>query len=185
LSQSEADVFLQRCRQGDARALEALVQAHHPAVYRMALSLLDDPAEADEAAQESLIAAVRGLASFRGEAALTAWLYRITLNVCRGQLRKRLTRERLQRLWRSVMRVEAAVVHPEAVAVQNDADRRLWAVVQALPEREREAVVLRYYHQLLIGEMARVLAVTERTVHNRLHAAHERLRARLGDEADL
>jgi RNA polymerase sigma-70 factor (ECF subfamily) len=51
--------LIERCRAGDALAIEALVRAHEQAVYRLALSMLDDPAEADEAAQDSFVAALR------------------------------------------------------------------------------------------------------------------------------
>ncbi len=57
--------------------------------------------------------------------------------------------------------------------------------VQVLPEPQRLVVVLRYYHDLRLTEIAKLLKVTERTVHNRLHAAHQTLRQTLGDRTDL
>lgn len=168
--------LLALCQAGDGQALAQLLQTHRPALFRLALSLLDDAAEADEATQEAWLAALRALPSFRGEAALSTWLYRITLNVCRGKLRQRRARQRLQQVLTALFRWNTEAVHPEETAFQQDADRALWAAICALPEAEREVIVLRYYHAHSISELAQVLNVSERTVHNRLHNAHQRLR---------
>lgn len=71
--------LLSRCQNGDSLAIEALVRTYTSLVYQLALSALDDPAEADEATQDALVAALRKLDSFRGQAKFTIWLYTITL----------------------------------------------------------------------------------------------------------
>ncbi len=175
--------LLQRCRAGDAEAINELIAAHRPAVYRLALSLLDDSAEADEAAQDSLLRAVNALSAYRGDAAFTTWLYAITLNLCRMRLRQRRARERLTRVlvW---LRLNEPTATPEDTAAQNERDAAVWAALRALPDDWREAIVLRYYHDWPIAEMARLARVSERTIHTRLSRAHERLRALLKDKAD-
>jgi RNA polymerase sigma-70 factor (ECF subfamily) len=176
---SEQTQLLALCRAGDEQALTQLLTAQRPKLFRLALSILDDAAEADEATQEAWLAARRALPSFRGEAALSTWLYRITLNVCRSKLRKQRARQRLQQVLTVVFRWEAEVVHPEEAAFQLEADRALWAAIRALPDTEREVIVLRYYHAHPIAEVAQILNVSERTVHNRLHAAHQKLRSKV------
>ena len=69
--------------------IEALVAAHYPYIHRLATSILDDHHEADDAAQDTFIAACRTLDTYRGEANLKTWLTAIALNVCRSRLRKR------------------------------------------------------------------------------------------------
>ncbi len=83
--------IVQGCLDGEQTAIEALVRAYEKDLYRLSLSILDDPAEAEEATQDAFLAALKALASYRGEAALGTWLYRITLNVCRTRLRRRRT----------------------------------------------------------------------------------------------
>ena len=78
--------WLEQCREGDALAIERLVQTYQQDVYRMALSILDDPDDADDATQEVFLSALRGLASFRENASLKTWLFSITINVCRSRL---------------------------------------------------------------------------------------------------
>lgn len=154
----------------------------------MALSMLDDPAEADEAAQDALMRALGGLNSYRGDSAFTTWLYTITLNVCRRRLRQRRARERLlgplQALlhWRQPAPAER---RPEAIAAQHEADATVWRAIQTLNDRWREPIVLRYYHDLPIADIARLVGVSERTIHTRLSAAHDRLKVLLDGKVDL
>jgi RNA polymerase sigma-70 factor (ECF subfamily) len=173
---------LERCRAGDAAAVEALVRAHQGAVYRLALSVLDDPAEADEATQDTFLAALRALPGYRGEAAFTTWLYRIALNASRDRLRRRGAWQRL--LGR--LRPPPAAPDPrpvEAAAGGRERQAAIWRAVQALGEKHRLPIVLRYYHDLPVAEIAHLLRLSEGTVHSRLSIARDRLRAAL--QADL
>ncbi len=173
--------LVEACRAGDPAAIEALVCAHQGRVYRLALSVLDDPAEADEAAQDALVAALRALDSYRGDAAFTTWLYAITMNVCRGHLRRRRARERLHQALQAVFRLRGGPDDPEDRTVRREADRGLWRAIQALGEKHRLPVILRYYHELSIAEIAQVLGISEGTVHSRLYTARERLKEALCD----
>jgi RNA polymerase sigma-70 factor, ECF subfamily len=161
------------------------VNTYRPAVFRLALSFLNDPAEADDAAQEAFVAALRALPSYRGDSAFTTWLYVITANVCRGRLRKRRVRERLAQTLRVLLhRGGVGAGQPEEQALRGEAQAAIARAVKALPEPQRLVVVLRYYHELRLAEIAAVLQVSERTVHNRLHAAHERLHTTLNGKVD-
>jgi RNA polymerase sigma-70 factor (ECF subfamily) len=180
LSQTAPTHLLANCQAGDVQAIAELVEAYRPALFRLALSILDDPAEADEAAQDAFVAALGALGGYRREAAFSTWLYAITVNVCRGRLRRRGARQRLRRALEALLRLNPGhPPRPEEHALQAEARADVWQAVQALPEPQRLAVVLRYYHDLRLGEIAAVLGVTERTVNNRLRAAHARLRGQL------
>ncbi len=168
--------LLQRCEAGEVNAIEEFVYTYQPTAYRLALSILDDPAEADEAAQDALVTALDHLGAFRGEAAFTTWLYTLTLNLCRKRLRKRRSYERLVRLLREVFQLHAETQHPETEVQKIEADAAIWSAIRRLDEHQREAIVLRYFHDLPIANISQVTGVSERSVHNRLHAAHDRLR---------
>lgn len=184
MDHSDTIQWISRCRAGDSDAIESLVRRHQSLVHRLAVSILDDPAEADEATQDVFVAAIDRLDSYRGESSFTTWLYAIALNVCRGRLRKRRVRERLAQAVHALFRVSAdAEAHPEQVVVQREADEALWQAIRALDDSLREVVILRYYHELRLDDVARVVGVSERSVRNRLHAAHERLRNRLGERS--
>jgi RNA polymerase sigma-70 factor (ECF subfamily) len=176
--------LITRCREGDESAVEILVSVYQKSTYRLALSILEDPSEAEEAAQDALLAALGALDSYRGEASLNTWLHAITINVCRSRLRKRQTWERLINSLRAIFRTSGETsLPPEDVAILNETDRALWQAVHALDEKHRLPVILRYYHDCSIAEIARILNVNEGTIHSRLSIARDRLRSML--EASL
>ncbi len=183
MSRTETLQLLQLYQAGDFAAVEMFVRAHQRAVYRLALSILDDPAEAEEATQDALVAAIGALDSYRGDSAFTTWLYAITLNTCRGRLRKHRSRDRLMETLRSIFRLGGDTTpHPEEAAIRSEADAAVSRAVSALDEKHRLPVILRYYNELSVAEIARLLDISEGTVHSRLYTARERLRAMLKAE---
>jgi len=160
--------------------IERLMQAYYPYIRRLALSILDDESEADDAAQETFIAACRSLESFRGEASPRTWLTRIAINSCRGRLRKRKVLQTLQSTLQNLHLLRTAPVSPEENALQNESDRRLWQAVDQLDEKHRLALILRYVHELTVPEIAAALDTNAGTVHSRLHYARKWLHAELG-----
>ena len=180
-----AELITRSCG-GDPIAIESLVHAYSSSVHRLALSVLDDPAEADKAAQDALMIAVNRLHSYRGEASFTTWLFAITLNVCRGRLRKHRARERLAQVLHVLFRVnDETPDHVERQVIDRENDAAVWQAIKALKDKEREVVVLRYYHQLRQADIAQVLGVSDRTVRTRLSSAHETLRALLNGKVDV
>lgn len=161
---------------GEVGAIEEFARTYLPYAYRLALSILDDPAGADDVAQDTLLTALERLPSFRGEAAFTTWLYTITLNLCRKRLRKRRSRARLMRLLPQIFNMHAETQHPETEVQKVEADADLWRAIRRLTDLQREVIVLRYYHDLPIAKISRTTGVSDRTVRNRLRAALERLR---------
>jgi len=171
--------LVELCRTGDQIAIERLVRTHQSAVHRLALSVLDDPSEAEEATQDAFVAALKALESYRQEAAFTTWLYAITLNVCRGRLRQRRMRERVVMVQKWFGVGSSASPSPEGAAITTERDSALWQAIQNLGEKHRLPIILRYYHDLSVTEIAQTLDINEGTVHSRLNTAREQLRVRL------
>jgi len=165
---------------GERPGIDSLVGAHYEYVRRLALSILDDAHEAEDAAQEAFIAAARALPGFRGQSAPKTWLTAITVNVCRGRLRRWKRRLALQAALQALHLSSEPHADPEGAAIQNEADSQLWREVDALDEKHRLPVVLRYVHELTIPEIAASLSLSEGTVHSRLHYARQKLLSRLG-----
>ena len=159
--------------------LEDMVIQYHPQVYRLALSILNHPDDAEDAAQEAMIAAVRSLKDFRGDASLRTWLFAIAINTCRRYLRKRGTRRALMDALSMVATQAARIPSPEDATSQREEDRQLWSAVDSLDEKHRLPVILRYAHDMPVHEISRVLGISEGTVHSRLFYAREKLQARL------
>jgi RNA polymerase sigma-70 factor (ECF subfamily) len=171
--------WLEQCREGDSLAIEKMVHTYQKDVYRLALSILDDPEEAEDGTQETFLAALRALSSFREDAAFKTWLFSITINVCRSRLRRGKNRGRLQQILQSLFHLRGEVEHPEIKAMQNQADAELWYAIRHLDEKQRIPIVLRYYHDLQIADIATMLNIPPGTVHSRLNHARKKLRALL------
>ena len=130
--------LLAQCRAGDRVAVEQLVRDYQPQLFRLALSILDDgsqngSADAQEVTQDALLAALRSLDSYRGEARLSTWLYSITLNLCRNRLRARRRRERVRSIFeRLTSPIDASPSRPEDVLIQKQTDLNLFDIVQSL-----------------------------------------------------
>ena len=169
--------LISQCLAGDAYAIEMLVRQYETCVFRLALSIVGDQAEANEITQETFISALRSLSSYQEKKSFKAWLYAITLNHSRSVLRKRRSLARLGTVLTSIFRVETQKqVLPEDALIQNEAEAILWKSLNQLDERFRTVVVLRYFHELSIAEISEILSVNEGTIHSRLHSAREKLR---------
>ena len=179
-SLTQAEIWM---AQNDAAVTaEMLVSQYGAYVRRLALSILDDPAEADDITQETLIAACSGLSTFRGQADLRTWVASIVINKSRSHLRRRKARQFLQNTLESLHLLGEQSLSPEQAVVRSQADRQLWQAVDALGEKHRLPVILRYVHQLSVPEIAGILEISEGTVHSRLHYARQRLQEQLGSD---
>lgn len=159
-----------------------LVHQYEIGVFRLALSIVGDPAEANEIMQETFIAALRSLPAYEEKKSFRAWLYTIALNHSRSHLRKRRVLERLRTTLTAIFQVERQKqISPEEAVVQNEKEAQIWKALNQLDERHRTVVVLRYFHGLPVTEISEVLSVNEGTIHSRLHTARARLRGALKD----
>jgi len=159
--------------------IEHLVREHYTYIRRLALSILDDPDEAEDAAQEAFIAANRSLDKFRGDSRPRTWLTAITVNACRGRLRKRKARQGLQNVLQALHLAQSQPASPEEAAIQQDVQRSLRQAVAALDDRHRLPILLRYVHGLSVPEIAASLHTNPGTIYSRLHYARRMLIAHL------
>ena len=165
-----SDVELVRqFKHGDAGAFDAIVLRFQDRVFRLACGwLYDEQSEAD-VTQEVFVRGFRGLRSFRFRAAPFTWLYRTTRNVCNEFNRQR-----------QVDPLDEEPVDPDSVPERDvaalDSARRVRELVQKLPERQREVVVLRIFEDLSIRETAQSMGCREGTVKALLHKALARLK---------
>lgn len=140
--------------------LDEVFAKHGPAVYRRARRLLGNHADAEEAAQEVFIRALRGAESFQGQSQVTTWLYRITTHYCLNLIRDRKRRREL---------FEQNVMHEPQGEPASPGDlvllRRLLA--EADEEQARVAVYV-YMDGMSHEEAAEILGVSRRTVGNLL-----------------
>jgi RNA polymerase sigma-70 factor, ECF subfamily len=180
-----------RAAAGDEPAFEDLVTRYQARLFRLARRLTGDDGDAQDALQEAFLQAYRGLASFRGEARFSTWLYRIATNAALMQRRAR-QRRPAESLEAYLPRFDAAGGHAATPAelsapcrVEDVLDRQLLAEkaragIESLPDLYREAFVLRDLEELPTSEVAEVLGLEPAAVRQRVHRARLMLRGYLG-----
>ncbi len=174
---NESSWLISECIAGNQAAIEMLVRQYETGVFKLALSIVGDEADANEITQETFIAALKSLRTYQERKTFKAWLFTIALNLSRSHLRKRKIIERLKGTVSSIFRIETQKLSsPEDDVIRTEKEQTIWNELNQLDERHRTAVVLRYFHELPIAEIAEIMGINEGTVHSRLHTARERLR---------
>lgn len=163
-----------RAQEGDVRAFEALARRHEAALYRTAVRVTGDPAEAEDAVQEALLDAWRHLDRFRGEARFSTWMYRLVTNRCLVALRRRRPTPSAD-AGRDAGRDVAAPDSPERAALLDLELAALGRAVQDLPDDLRVCWVLRELEGLGYGDIAEITGAGETAVRGRIHRARVRL----------
>lgn len=161
--------------EGDQSAARALTGRHLPRVFAHACRLLQDHAEAEDVAQEAMLKLWKIAPKWReGEAKLSTWLYRITANAATDRLRKRRT-----------VALEAAPEQAdetpsvEAGLIAGDRQKALHSAIKTLPERQRNALVLRHFEELSNPEIASALDTSVEAVESLLGRARRALAGKL------
>ena len=144
-----------------------LMDEHGDSILRLCAMYLRDSSLAEDAAQETFLRAYRAIERFRGTSSPKTWLTRIAINVCKDMSHKRsrqpLVLEKL----------------PEASSDDVSGDDSVINEVMLLPPKYRTVILLRYYQELDVKEIAHVLGLTRTAVSVRLNRAREMLRIRL------
>ncbi len=191
LEVSEAELIRRVC-QGDKEAFYGLVCPYERAVYVAAVSILNNPSDAEEVAQEAVLKAFTHLAEFRAEAKFSTWLIQITINEARLRLRK--DRRHLYESVDEQRADEEGEYFPKDFAdwreVPSEALQRkqlreaLRRAIAALPLKYREVLILRDIQNRSTEETAEILGITEGNVKTRLLRARLQMRDALAPGID-
>ena len=171
---------------GNTHEFHDLIRPHERSVYIMALSLLHNEADAEDAAQEAFLKAFRNLARFRGESKFSTWLVSIVLNEARSRLRskKTMNTESLDEPPEGQGHVSPALLRdwreiPSEVLERQEFRLLLQQAITDLPLIYREIFLLRDVEELSVDESAEVLGITVASVKVRLHRARIMLQKKL------
>jgi RNA polymerase sigma-70 factor (ECF subfamily) len=179
----DAEALIRRCQRGDRLAVEVLIRRYQNYVYRLCYLVMRTEQDAEDMTQETFIRAFRALPRFeiRKGTSFEAWLYRIAVNACRSRMRRK---------WYQVLpwpepapqMVAEPEEQPDRLMILGERRDDIFQAVDALGEKHRMVVVLRYYAGLSNEEIARALNIPSGTVRSRLHIARHRLRAMLEEQ---
>ena len=187
---NEAELIKSVCN-GEREAFYELVRPYERMIYATAISVVKNPADAEEVAQEAVLKAFSGLPKFRGESKFSTWLLQITYNEARMRLKKARTHlyESIDQQqgedgdfwpkdyadWRPI---------PSELLEQNEVRQAVQEAINSLRSIYREVLVLRDIQHLSIQETTTILGISEASVKTRLHRARMLLRDSLAPGID-
>src|SRR5262245_42017270 len=178
------DELVVLARGGDRDAFTALVQRHQHKVIAFATRFFGQQAVALDVAQEVFLDLLRALPRYRPQGRFHVYLYRVTINRCRMTARRVRYEDRVRDRYFASTASGGEPLAPDEAAAR-DRQRRLLRAMQALPEKQRAVVQLRFWSGLSHDEIAEALETREGTVKSRLWNALVMLRAQLGSLEDV
>jgi RNA polymerase sigma-70 factor, ECF subfamily len=164
-----------RCQAGDAEAFETLYRQHASRLYTLASRMAGSPEDGEDLLQEIFLQVHRKLGSFKGEAALGTWIYRLALNHCLDYVRSR--QAKMSKLTETLEAVRSfePIARRETPIARMDLERAL----ERLPDGCREAFVLHDVEGFDHKEVGNLLGIAEGTSKSQVFKARAKLRALL------
>jgi RNA polymerase sigma-70 factor, ECF subfamily len=169
--------LVESCQRGEREAFRALFELYRDKVYSIALRYTNDESSAMDIAQDTFLKLFSSIRDFRGAARLESWLYRLVVNSCLDQKRrKRRFLPFADRLVEDLRFTGESALH---TLLQQEFSEQVRSAVAVLPPEQRIVIVLRYTEGLSYEEIAEALGCSKGTVASRLNRAHSTLERRL------
>jgi RNA polymerase sigma factor (sigma-70 family) len=182
VSQDELDL-IERLKRGEESAFRSLVEQYQDLVYNTALGIVQNESDAEDVAQEVFIQVFRSIGTFKSEAKLSTWIYRITTTRALDLLRARKSKKRfglLKRLWETEEDSPVENIqdfnHPGVSLERKEEAAQLMHAITQLPENQKVAFVLHKLEGLSYLEIAEVMGNTLPAVESLMHRARLNLR---------
>lgn len=173
---SEADrQSIERFLAGEVGAFEELYRRYQPYVYNIAYGIVQNAEDARDVTQDVFLHVYDALPHFRGGSAFSTWLYRVTVNTAISYLRKQ--KRQLQVPLDALKEFRAEeTAEPEQQTARVEQQQAVQQVLAQLPEQQRAVLVLRYFQDLSLEEIAQTLNCSVAAVKVRLHRARNAFR---------
>ena len=181
------ELLLRRACKGDVQAFEELMQSHESRIYAIALRMMGNREDAQDCAQEAMVRIYRAMSSFKSQSALATWIYRITMNTCLDELRRRKARKvtSLDSLVDNGWSPTDTGDTPEEHGLRVEKQNALNQAIQSLPDDMRAAIILRDVKGYSYDEIASILDANVGTIKSRISRGREKLREILSKQSEL
>ncbi len=166
--------LVQRSLEGDLEAWGEIVRRYKEAVFGVALAILRNRADAEDATQEAFIRAYERLHYYDLSRKFSTWLFTVTANVAKNMLRKRRRPD--------PQSPPDRIPDPAEVVWKEELHQAVKEAVWSLPESYRAPLILRYWHEMDLAEIAQVLGLRVGTVKTRLHRGRALVRMHLAEQ---
>jgi RNA polymerase sigma-70 factor (ECF subfamily) len=191
---SVARDLLSRAREGNAEGFCLLLKPLQARLLRQAAALCGDLSTAEDLVSETLVEAWKSLPRYHETSRFSTWLYAILLHRYQKWVRRahsrpislsRLPFVQAQKMEERQQKIPAAELSPEDAAAQKETNSQLRRCVDSLPKKHREIILLRFFEEATLPDIAGLLGCSVGTVKSRLHHALEKLRKMKMNLAEL
>lgn len=181
------DKLIARAARGDAAAFNELLGAYEKKMYAVCLRMSGNHEDAQDCLQETMLRVYRAISGFKRQSSFSTWLYRVAMNTCLDELRKKRNRPStsLDGLLETGWSPSDEFDTPERHALERERQQEIRRAIAELPEDMRAAVVLRDIEGLPYEEIARVLDINVGTIKSRISRGREKLREKMQAKAEL
>jgi len=183
-------LLIQQASNGDTTAFRQLVEMHHKRVIHICLSFVAEPNDAEDVAQEVFIEMFKSIKDYRGEASLSTWLYRLSVNKSLDFLRQKKRQKRGSGLVFTFEKSDLENLQVSSKQLPSDgmeeAERRhiLYGAIEQLPQRQKVAITLSKIEELAQQEVADIMKTSVSSVESLLVRAKRKLREILQKERE-
>ncbi|KGP71776.1 sigma-70 family RNA polymerase sigma factor [Pontibacillus yanchengensis] len=149
--------------------LEQLIDEYSQSVLWLAYTYVKDVQLAEETMQDVFMTCYRKIELFRNDSSIKTWIYRVTVNKCKDQLRKKTIKRFLSREEKTEDYYGSSKEHPEQEILSKIEDQKLADKVMALPTKFKEVIFMHYFEEMKVKEMSEILKMNENTIKTRLN----------------
>ncbi len=179
--------LIEKFKMGDEGVFEEIVRRYQKKVYNSTYRMMGNHEDAWDLAQEAFLRVYRNLNRFQGRSSFSTWLFTITTNICRDELRKRQRQIKAHSLSEPIRvkdgEIERDIVDdsmiPEDISLQRELRDEIQEVINNLPEEQKEVIVLREIQGFSYEEIAEIVGVAIGTVKSRISRGRRNLRQEL------
>ena len=180
--------LIQRAKGGDREAFNTLLAMHQRRMFAITMRMFNKhQQDAEDSLQEAMLRIYNSIGGFKEESSFSTWVYRITMNVCLDELRRRKRDHTIsiETLAEGGVLIPDDREGPEMIAVRRQALRAIERAIAELPEEMRVPLVLRDIHGYSYEEISNMLGINIGTVKSRISRARKRLRETIQKNPDL
>jgi len=186
VSEKDEALLISRCKEGDDEAFSLLIERYQQKVYNTAFRMMGNYHDASDCTQEVFLRIFRSIRSFRGESSFSTWVYHITVNVCKDELRSRSRHidESIDEMLQTSdgerhKEIAADCPEPSEIYETTELMDRLQVLINELDPNYRLILLMREHDELSYQEIADTLGLSIGTVKSRINRARIALRKKI------
>ena len=185
--QLDENKLISRASGGDPSAFNQLMGMHEKRMYAVALRMCSNREDAQDCLQEAMLRVYRAIGGFKGQSSFGTWVYRITMNTCLDELRRKKNKQNVSfdNLLDQGWSPADDSASPEKKVMQIEMRKSISTSIQELPEDMRSAIIMRDIHGYSYDEIADILGVNVGTIKSRISRGREKLREKLSNFSEL